>query len=174
MIFYGPSQSGPWDYHHDNIDQLFLGIVEFRGALTYKNVPTSDPGVADRVWVRNGKLQLSGATVEPVVRSLSHENPGSYPNWELIPDAATVLSIEQAQQCRRRLPQNPHDGQRLTIIFPLATGALSLHTGAFSDRRFYYYSTGRASNYQVNLNAPADGGMYTCVYVAATNKWFLK
>jgi hypothetical protein len=140
---------------------------------------TSDPGVANRIYNDNTNLRISSGTAdEPVVRSTSHENPGGYTNWSQLPFSCSVLSIEQAQTCRRRLPLNPKDGHEIKIIFPLGTGTLNIHTGAHVNsgvyRQVYYKSTGYASQYQCNINATSVGDLYTCIFIEATNKWFLK
>ena len=143
------------------------------------SLPTSDPGITNRIYNDNNNLKISSGTAdEPVIRSTSHETPGGYTNWLQLPYSCKVLSIEQAQTCRRRLPLNPSDGHEITVIFPLGTGTLNLHTGAHVNsgvyRQMFYKSTGYASQYQVNINATTAGDMYKCVFIEAVNKWFLK
>ena len=158
-----------------------MGSVLFEhDKFVMTSLPTSDPGTANRLYNDNTNLKISsGTTDEPVIRSTSHENPsGGYTNWLQLPYSCKVLSIEQAQSCRRRLPLSPSDGHEIKIIFPLGTGTLNLHTGAHVVggvyRQVYYKSTGYASQYQCNINATSAGDMYTCVFIEATNKWFLK
>ena len=179
MIFWGDGQNIADYYNSGAPNMRFMGSVLLHNShLEMANIPTANPLIANRVYNNQGVLALSSGSSDEVVRSTSHENPGGYTNWLELPYNCTVLSIEQAQTARRRLPLNPKPGHEIKILFPLGSGTLNIHTGAHQNdgvyRTFFSKSTGFASQYQVNITSSSAGDIFTCIYIQAVNKWYLK